>query len=61
LTEHNRALGELTVVYELEFWFVLAPAADIAALEKRAIRALQPMTNVMRYAEEGSHAKRSVP
>lgn len=47
--EHNRALNDAVAGRDLEFWFVTIPHDQLGEAERTAIRALNPITNVIRY------------
>jgi excinuclease UvrABC nuclease subunit len=49
LREHNRALNDQSSSNGLEFWFTVLPPSQLNEAERRAIRALLPTTNIVRY------------
>jgi excinuclease UvrABC nuclease subunit len=51
---HNLELSDALKTYNkkhLEFWFSVQSKSDLVAIEKRAIRALIPKFNIVRYEE----------
>jgi excinuclease UvrABC nuclease subunit len=49
--QHNRALNALSHEKGLEFWYSPVNAAELDAAERKLIRDLNPVTNVLRYRD----------
>src|SRR5262245_9871679 len=55
LREHNRTLNDAAIITPLEFWFVVLPEDQLNSTERKAVRLLQPLTNIIRYRSENEH------
>jgi hypothetical protein len=52
LREHNKALNEEAMSDGMEFWFAIVPATELSDAERRVIRTLKPIANIVRYQKE---------